>query len=150
MRKALVGVPILAVVWAVACTSNSAGGGSPCSNGPTYSWDSTFTHTGQPPSSLDFAKCTPHCGAEPAAADGTYPPEALPSGPCTEEEACSMTISIYCCNDRRRPGARHGMRCECDGNTWTCQYSSQGAGGCGGSCSDAGAEAGSDSGRDGG
>jgi len=127
----------------IACTSSTGSvSSSPCSNGPTYSWDSGFSHSTDTES---HPKCTPHCGSERESSTGTFPVESLPSGECSDDgEVCSMTIRIYCCNDRSREGGPvHVMRCSCGNGTWTCAYSAQGAASCR-PCSDGGLDAASD------
>lgn len=105
---------------------------APCSEGPQYTWQSTFSQD-DAPAGYDVnhhnpPTCTNHCGTEYHAPPyvGAYPYEALPSGSCASAgELCSMRAKPMCpcLNDVGYPSSTGGydtFYCRCDAGQWRC------------------------------
>lgn len=93
--------------------ASSAGDASlvaPCSSGPPIAQGTQLPNV---PKQADAGPCTRRCGSDPTRQTaGFYFLESLPSGACTDEPVC--TLSVY-------DGCGHqGAQCECMNGEWRC------------------------------
>lgn len=74
------------------------------------------------------AQCTPAAGSQ--TVGFVYGLDALPSGPCSEAQACSLLVDP-CPNWQAHPGERaDDYGCTCSNGIWTCEDCMMGTGVC--------------------